>query len=295
MNFYKGIQTALMFEDFDQTSGSSRGKEISELEILDLIKRDCGEWVSNPFPFIRGKQNTGDFLYYDPKEKSRNATGYYEFFGDWYNHHIDNDRRWSQFPKRKKSIIGSSKPNFTFGPGWYMVIPFDGFKIGVVENESDLFDSMKYFQETTRLWLPSTRYIFHDLSKYLMKVLEFEVPDSWSSWLKFLDLLTFENISEVLNDPDFSISGSESYPLPKDLLRFRDAIDNKNVRELFSEAMDPIKNKIKLIDNSNSGSLISLRSSEIWTDSNCYLVRIKTSTYDIEPKKELENLIEKLK
>lgn len=111
-----------------------RSIELSESEFMDMVKSNCKEWISNPSMLIRARRDDGGiskYSYTNPKNfirKSINKSDHITMI-------IDEFPSWSEFPKRKNSIIFSHNMKYnngTFGSNLFFVIPFDGAKFGVV-------------------------------------------------------------------------------------------------------------------------------------------------------------------
>ena len=115
------------FKQFILTEG--RGKAIDEYEAAELFKKNCKQYKWGEQTFYRGVEGRLLQPYFiDPSKSERKSANTSNFYTLW----IDNSKKWADYPKRSKSLICTTQAQTAAGYGTsYMMIPYDGAKIGV--------------------------------------------------------------------------------------------------------------------------------------------------------------------
>lgn len=242
-------------------SESSRAKEIEPEEAFELAKSKCSNAVKyykkagGNFIF-RGTYNINvPYSFIDPKVLKRTSANTRNF----YTLILDNDPRWREYPKRSRSMICSTNINKSRDYGSvYIVVPYDGFRIGVCP-EDDIWDSFSYRLGNTTLGVLNRELFW--LSE------EFGVRLSEKSYPSFLDGV--KSISDSLDDileedrDKFNWNGSS-------------IIERWNWEGSFYKwylgLFDPKKNDFFVAKDIGKVFSSGKRFKEIWTDSKSILV-----------------------
>jgi len=207
----------------------------------------------------RGKFNNyyGDYNVIDPKEIERvspNASS------NLYNLFFSNSERWSEYPKRNKSLIcGDFNAVSRRGDNTQMiVIPLEHVKIGVCSDD-DIWTS---FGNS----LKNCSYInnfFNFIDNEYNRIGGFVDPIDDQNWNNFVkDLNLYDELRK----------GEENlYKYIRDNSLIEKYIDEKiSTLELLDELFDPKKNDFQLLEYDGT-NLPTNR--EVWTDSKCLLVK----------------------
>ena len=217
---------------------------------------------------VKGNDYRGDFNNYygfynvlDPKEIERVSPN---TKNNLYNLFFSNSERWSEYPKRNKSLIcGDSVAVDRRGCNPHnkmIVIPLEHIKIGVCSDD-DIWSS---FYESIK----NTSYIsgfFHSLKYDYYRTTGFvdDIDDkNWDNLVN--DLNKFDKNRKI--DVILSIKDM----IKDDVLSDKWSKKEISTMELLDEIFDPKKNDFSLIDYDGT-NLPSSR--EVWTDSKCLLVR----------------------
>lgn len=156
-------------------------KKVTGEEVAQSLTTNCNDMVTsylNGYGLYRGRgrKNLG-FGYFDgrnaPIRKSANTQNYINLI-------VSNSPNWKNWPKRDRSIFGSTNPRFASDYGrLYIVFPFNDVLIGIAGN-NDFWYSMDYFQKNLNINVPSFNDVLATLSKDLKiplnddNILEFE-------------------------------------------------------------------------------------------------------------------------
>jgi hypothetical protein len=262
----------------------SRSSELSQTEFEKILKDNCKDFLNNPKLLQRDKKKfDSKYSYINPKKFTREplmmSDGDVLFSnGVSSRHHtllMKNLPSWNKFPKRSKSIIGSTalSTSTCFGKHSYFVIPFDGATFGLTPR-SDLW--------TTWIELPNL------VNGYYVEPKEFSF-DALFSEIMLKGGISDESYNEMISDlqtkfNEFKIDEDKRYF--KGALRGLDIIfknmksDNiDNVSIAFDRYFNPSNFKTSLI-NPNSfefevvsyDELTSDSIREFWTESECLFV-----------------------
>lgn len=253
----------------------SRSSELSESEFLNILNQNCKNFKSDPFPITRSKREPGPkFSYINPKEHTReplkhqSASDGYHIEGVHSNHVqviIDELPSWSDFPKRRNSIIGSSgiDTRTLFGKQKFFVIPFDGAKFGVSPGQD--------------LWIPSMKDAYN-----------ITMNDKFTHILKHNEI-SDENIDKMLNDIEayYRAYLKEKWELKGYNrlhtfieLAVQNKIEPKDIKDFFNIKFSPTNfthqgQTYQVMDIDGVRDICKKTDSlskEIWTDSECLIV-----------------------
>ena len=115
----------------------SRAYELTEEDFVDLLNKNCKDFIKVPKLLQRNKSQGPKFSCINPKTNIRTSLFNVDVAAGVRSNHgtllMDNLPSWSKFPKRSQSVIGLTTFNVSslFGRDKFFVIPFDGAKFGV--------------------------------------------------------------------------------------------------------------------------------------------------------------------
>ena len=227
--------------------------EIDKDECIKLINQNCKDFIRfRNTPLFRGMSSGPDYLLLHPEaggRKSANTSNYYTVIFD--------EVLPKDYPKRSKSIICGSFKNddYTvgFGSQQYVIIPFDGVKIGVCANY-DLWASKLKFKNK-QISLSDFNDVLEGAEIW---------ADSFSSIVKDIEGVIAKDDSEDDSEVESNIRYIKSV--------FKKGEVKKTIFQAYSaESME-----FKLINTSQLDTLTGER--EVWISGKC--IAIKTSLYD---------------
>lgn len=280
-----------------------RTKELSAEEAIDWIRKNAKQALKN-FErgeiIYRGLRNfRKPYGYAKPKSgrprKSANTGNYYTLF-------IDNNKKWSKYPKRSQSLImATSKDNSMSYGALYVVFPKDGAKIGVVSSRDMWGGFDKNLPSGVDLWT-----LNNVVEKLLQSAYEVkgkknntQMDKSWAEFKKHMEhfdsvfKMKEEEFKKKLKDLDPSGEKAEEFGIDiKDAKTsalekilhtsyFTSDFYQTVSRELFKDykgsfemmlqsVLDPDKNGFKLIQPSDKMPF----DREIWTDAESVFVKL---------------------
>ncbi len=275
----------------------SRAEYITEQKVIEILKKDCMEYVhANPIPVVfRGAPGSSDRGYkiIDPKQStriSRNTSNYYTWI-------IDNSPRWKQFPKRSNSLIctGDYWKARNYGRT-YMVMPIDGAKFGVCP-DSDIWSSFAMGQHKFDMDGDWVNYINKQILECFEILVQANVIEEKTLHSPVLHKLTqnaavessqeFFNLLNILDQglsnyrkntpkmPTISLFKSKVQKHFMFNLLLKQNVKGMGVRTLLEEILDPKINNFKLANNTTIKTFMNMDSHylpEVWTDSISVLV-----------------------
>lgn len=278
---------SLLFEE------RRRSSEISKGEAVEVYKRKCKSHSTINRQIWRGTNaafNSGVGVV-RPKKSVRKTTG------EKGNHHtvlLDNMENWSKYPKRSRSVICTMDYNVANGYGTpYVVIPFDGAKIGVCPNDDIWYSFRLGLEEVFGLSgmdgsLPS----LNKSIDILYHVLKSDDPSGYLKSKKTSDN-NFSNLKKELKEITNNIKsvyqkmrnyGEDDVILSEEInfkIAFKVAEKVKesshSFYQLIQKALDPVLNNFN-IKEYKKGFKTYNKESEVWTESPCLL--IKGNYYD---------------
>lgn len=236
---------------------------------IEDIRKRC----SNALGFLkkgaviyRGIGDAGNtpFLFIDPKKHVRisaNTTNIYTAL-------IDGTPSWKNYPKRSQSIIcATEKYNAESYGGLYTVLPVNGYRIGVCPKD----DMWRSFIKTIGVSAYELNNEFEDLSNRM---------NTGGLHLRFDDI-TYKKLVGICKAMD-SLYTDEYKDYYSWMSRY-----NGNFLELLVNLFDPVKNNFSVIKTIGS---IPKSDRELWTDSECYMVKTAYIENDITIRDDLLKL-----
>lgn len=249
----------------------SRTSELSEEEFFKIMKESCKDFINNPKYLQRVKNKfERTYSYIDPKIHNR-TEGTDRNMAKNLLFLLDNLPAWKDYPKRNNSIIATSghTKNSIYGRDYFIIIPFDDAKFGVVpgddlwgcrfkvgENKSVCFGTLQSSMDDNKVLNSSYDIMIKDIQRLYENYEKSEsLLANWSKALgQFFDYiknLGYENVEQAFIDlltPD-KLVGFESIP--------DDVVDkpDKHFRIL------------NYYDIKSDGA-------EVWTDSKCLIYHL---------------------
>ena len=239
----------------------NRAEELSWMGAEQLLKK-CQYAVNSKLAIYRGMATESEETYFfgdgkfDIPRRSAHTSNYSTLI-------IDNTPAWSTFPKRSKSYICTTDPEYASDHGVvYEVYPFDGANIGIC-SDSDFWYSFHKLQSIT----------IDDINAF-NKMIQNTLYHHFNKAPR--NDTTFENIQhgcaavdEYLKSINYDYRQLPPYELES---RERQALEKltKNHTPFLTGIMnilDPITNGFKQTTINNIKSLPSRR--EVWTDAPC--------------------------
>jgi hypothetical protein len=238
-----------------------RSNQITQKEAIKLINSKCSDSVDAYFDdniIYRGiKKVQKPFLFVDPKEskelrKSANTTNYYTLIND-------NSPAWKKYPKRSQSIICTTNKQTSLDYGQsYVVLPFDGAKIGVCPKNDYWFSFKKLNNKyISNIWdLSDFNYILEKMFEKVGIPIDDKSFNSIKKAFKEFD-------KKYKQDPDLEyLLSHNTSVLNKDYLKTNDLM--KYVQKI----LDPNENGFEL---KKIGDHLP-ENREVWTDSKSILI-----------------------
>jgi hypothetical protein len=242
-------------------------KELSEKQFMNLVNKNCKEFLKNPKLIYRGVAAFDDLYYYvNPNAIYRPPVnnGYED---NLYQVFFDTSKNWSEYPKRSKSVMCSL--NFSTANRYgnvYNVIPYDGSE-WCVSPKPDFWDCFK------------ERIGTDDLPKFFKKLIDFyeHVYDSFYTSKnlkiyseKILDKFkTLHNSDSpgvkeknIKNDIEYLFSELGEKLIPS---------TNKSFYDKLDKLLAPKANGFKLVNYEN----LKGKYNEVYTESKCLLIEYK--------------------
>jgi hypothetical protein len=261
-----------------------RSQIIDEENALMTIKKYCRDAVFAPYELYRGNEHLGRDYYYWKSTHERISP---HALNNIYNLLLSNMPSWKSYPKRNMSLVGSSRARTAenFGANTFIVLPFDGAKIGVCSG-CDLWASFKDYDDS----LDMLNTYLEDIFKRVLNIkIGYQGPDTYDELLGYFKKLDDVKNSEEDEEDEDSFDGITYIMdvIDKYDNRFLEKIgyfENKKVTmfECLNKSLDPDKNDFDLI-TIGKGSIGD--DNEFWTDSECILVSYDTkdvpSRYDL--------------
>lgn len=220
-------------------------------KIIRTLEENCSDAIQamreDKFIYKGFGNSRGNFLLTDPtlkERKSANTTNQYTLL-------LDNLPAWKEYPNRSKSLIctTSSSVAETYGET-YLVVPFNGAKIGVCPDE-DVWYSFPVIDK---------RYKFGDLATVNEELRSVGVSDQSYEVL----------ISGCLSSHNTKLNHYSGDSLFLKELQLADT--PADVVNFFNGILSPALNKFKLTNVKGIPSTDS--SHEVWTDSKAYLIEV---------------------
>jgi len=281
---------------------------LNKHDAYNYIKKNCNDWINNPKTIYRVlEQQVSDFFISTPiQRKSKDNKNFYTLI-------IDNDPRFSNFPKRSKSFICSLNED-----SWimrnretltYNVIPVDNSNWGVL-NTIDIYYSFdnKIIKYTNN----DSIYKSNLIVKLFNNMLDFIDEYNFNFSKTFLKNINDSDYHQMINDIKYNDKIiKQSFKTPQSLKKYLISIDwdkndifflilyynwDKSFIDIFLDIISPdnmqVMNyteleSIKRSKYINRGHI----SKEIWTESTCLFVneRLYDDIFDTFHKKNIDN------
>lgn len=125
----------------------SRSEKVREDKVISLLKKNCSKYMKNPYQAVihRGLGNTNPYLFINSTQSKPRTSMSGRNYGTLI---MDNSSRWKKYPSRSKGIICSTDLDYVgaFGNP-YIVVPFDGTKLGICPAEDVWYSFKKSFDK----------------------------------------------------------------------------------------------------------------------------------------------------
>jgi hypothetical protein len=238
----------------------TRSKELGIEEGFAKIQKECKSALRSYMlgnAIYRGSKSVYPVSFIQPSKHVRvsaNTINLYTLI-------LDNSKKWSNYPKRSESVVCSNDLGVA---GMYtglrskhdanVVFPKDGFKLGVCPGR-DIWTSFKLG-------------------------LLVELNDRFTDFVRGLDidfkyktmvLRSYSELVELCGVVDRYVADHEDDMVSSFLSTYRYAAYDGDLMLMLEELLDPVRNKFKTVINIDS---IGSGSHEVWTDSDCYLVKM---------------------
>jgi len=237
-----------------------RSKSIQYGDVGHILNTKCKKAVKaylDGSRIYRGisSESINNFLYINPKKhkprKSKNTSNHYTLIND-------NSPGWKKYPKRSESIICTTDFTYAteYGSKVYVVLPYDGAKIGVCPDED-------YWDSFTNVDVPNMD-SFNNQLGLLFEQVHIPFDDSSYKGIK----LGFKMFDAIIKNGRESIDS-----LLKDGYSILDGYtDYNNMLLHIQELLHPDNNNFIL---SKVGQKLP-KNREVWTDSESVLISDST-------------------
>lgn len=248
-----------------------RGKWIDEDTAMELLSKKCGKsfdhYNKTGVVLYRGMPGNGDYYQIDPKSSTRRS----QYTDNYYTLVMDNDPRWSKFPKRSESLICTTREGKASGYGGTVmqVFPYDGANFGVASGD-DIWESF----EQNNLRGDS----LGELNSFLNGIASYYDLDgfrSMTTYKKFMYWLDrFEAELQTTKDRDVPIIGK----WPSMLTRLSSVADSwiadgaPPFKKWYQDIFDPADNDMYATKDIKKVFGKGAVDKEVWTDSKAILV-----------------------
>jgi hypothetical protein len=257
-----------LFEYDDMAYRKTRSASIEkESELLKMLSSDYTDAVkafNNGNKIFRGTSSTDDYMITDPSIGTRISANTYNY----YTLVIDNSSAWKAYPKRSKSIICTSSPEYADEYGTiYAVFPINGSKIGVCSDE-DFWDSFPVLTTAfTRAGIDAPP-LLDTLTRFLGQLIGLIGSQ--------LYIKTLPTLKKAFTAFDTFIADKEYTKRPslntKALFTILEMLDYKgNLFTSVENLLDPVKNKFKL---ENIRDFTVEKHHEVWTSGKSIMINI---------------------
>jgi len=236
----------------------SRGKVLSLEDAQILLAKNCKQSVAAykaDRRVFRGMHNSNNYMYVDPKKGTRRSVGdmpnYYTFI-------LSNDKSWSAYPKRTKSLICTTNLIDTQSYGSsYVVFFYDGAKIGVVP-DGDIWFAWKSEFFSIKGMVNGISMVFNEAYG----------PESGNSVSYKYDK-TFKEFKDACKKVDEKAKGNVDFIEKINMrLRIGTAFEYKgNFYKMLVNIFSPKKFKLLRIKDISTSA-----TNEVWSDSEAILI-----------------------
>ena len=245
-----------------------RGRSVGSDEALEFISKSCKKSLEQAKRYhnvlYRGVSGASGYYMIDPKSGTRmsaNTTNQYTLI-------MDNDPRWSAYPKRSKSLVCTTDEYKTHSYGSvYAVFAKDGSRYGVCPT-SDLWQSFN--KSFAHLNMGS-------VNSYLLSLEEEMASSTIADANTYNELMIGVNRLGDWIDNVIKIYTDENYGVLSNLMDnslFRMWYKNKHVpfSKWFIESFDPKKNDFYVTTNLHTVFTSGRKHKEVWTDGESVMI-----------------------
>lgn len=246
-------------------------RELSDARFLELLRTKCknSHIIATKVPFFK-KDKGPEMMLVTPELKEERSSF-------WIDKLIQEYPAWKKFPSRSCCIKGyNSYERMNESDETYVIIPFDGARIGVAKGSSFYrsFEDLKTCLDLDKCDNSALTEWLLDIAKMISELLGEEVkiaePKTYSQFKKAL-----EKLDEIISAKKFDLKKklSDSDSTLKQNKRIKDLL-NRYVSDMLNylgEKIDPESNgfscgKIESFSR-NTGDY------EVWIDSPCLLIK----------------------
>ena len=258
---------------YSELINEGRSEEIDKKfdEILSLLEKNCSnalnEYRKNGFVIWRGLSYDAEhrFKFFDGKNSVRQSANTSNYFTNI----IGQLPEWKKWPKRHKSLIGSTDESGAEGYGKrFMIFPYDNVKIGIA-GTNDFWEAFN-----TDLFgdLPSFNYTINEIQNYYNKA------------NKNIDLENSSNVKQdlnILNKYIFKLKNKDT-EIYSEIREFFDLMSETNTNNLYdaiAKYLNPnlnpnmsLVNSVSMIRKTESKWKDSLEPSEVWLEGPAIMI-----------------------
>lgn len=267
---------AYLVESQYDTKGRTKKLEFDDAvkTVYSKCMKSWKNWDTNREGLFRGNVSLDStFAYVEPSKfnrKSANTTNHYTLI-------LDNMKKWKKFPDRSKSIVCSNHWHGSYGGNKYLVLPFDGSRIGKASTP-DLWGS---FEKTLKMDLDTFNiYLDRGYKEIMNKPLKVDsyqqlMKDLDAMWNKFLTLSEIQKGKIMAHNKVFHYMHGEGGYTGFD--------------EYFNDVFDPARAGFDLMKAGDKYGTVGGAGSnkrECWTDGNCVLIDLTMIDYGDVGKRE---------
>lgn len=206
----------------------------------------------------------------DTNEMNRRSANTANYYTVW----MDNDKAWSDFPKRSKSLICSTSLEQASGFGYaQMIIPADINKIGVCSN-SDLWDSFNYLKMHIGARYLDMNKFMRLTSLFLRQVYDSQIlvkaQDNYTVLVDCLKSITLE----FIRGAGKSCTAVDYTDYTDNIQHIIDTFESNNYKTLYDlwfDTMQPGENGFRLVDGAKMSSAYNV---EVWVQGECATLNV---------------------
>lgn len=255
---YEAYQSGVVLKE-------TRAMQTNLEEVCNIIKTKCREnfdyCYRNNVWLYRGTSTYKDYYIMYPDQHHRKPMTNDYALHNWVLANLEN---WSEYPDRSKSIVGATdiKIASAYGMREYIMIPYDGVKIGICPEE-DLFQS---FPGTEAVY--GHKYAFDGFIEFL-RLLHMDIKGGFDEWCKGVD--------NALNTPikdEPSVLGPPVNWINL-IKRAKEAKGEMGMKEFLAKLLDPNTNGFSIVDKMEEIPWDKKR--EVWWSGPTILVKLDKS------------------
>lgn len=203
------------------------------------------------------QRDMGRYLYINPKQHVRWSANTANYYTWW----IEHSKRWSKYPKRHQSMIGTTTYDSAYAGGKYLVLPYNGSYIGVCPRD-DFWPSFSNTNPTSDL---------NDFNIGLIDFIGDVIGDHKIRYAKSL-----QDFLNVVREFDKVWPTKDEYAYQHGVFSHEgkqvifDFVRSKTTMEKYLDIiLDPDENDFALV---KAGDDLPREERELWTDGESILV-----------------------